>query len=87
MRVDAVRVSRANGVQVDEDWHVWLLEANAEPDFMQVPLLPLLMSRRLLLRLTHPTFQGHGLMSKAKCHDTASFRHIPPLRAVSVLAH
>lgn len=21
---------------VDEDWHVWLLEANAEPDFGQV---------------------------------------------------
>ncbi len=21
---------------VDEDWHLWLLEANAEPDFMQV---------------------------------------------------
>ena len=23
-------------LQVDEEWHVWLLEANAEPDFMQV---------------------------------------------------
>ena len=22
---------------VDEDWHLWLLEANAEPDFLQVP--------------------------------------------------
>ena len=24
---------------VDQDWHVWLLEANAEPDFMQVWLM------------------------------------------------
>ena len=27
-------------LMVDEDWHLWLLEANAEPDFLQVLLSP-----------------------------------------------